>query len=44
MDNGHYLTEILEYGTSRMAPRPHYQKILDDVEEKAVRIYKEPYF
>lgn len=37
------LGEILEEGTSRMAPRPHHEKILKHAEPKIVRIYSEPY-
>lgn len=44
-DNGkHNLGEILENGTSRMAPRPHHDRILDRAEPKIVKIYSEPYF
>lgn len=44
-DNGQYiLGELLEDGTSRMAPRPHHDRILDHAEEKVFRIYDEPYF
>ena len=43
-DNGKYLLgEILEDGTSRMAPRPYQDRILEKTEPKAVRIYSEPY-
>lgn len=43
-DNGRYnLGQILENGTSRMAPRPYEEKILKHAEPKAVRIYSEPY-
>ena len=37
------LGEILEEGTSRMAPRPHHEKILKHAEPKIVRIYSAPY-
>lgn len=44
-DNGRYiLGELLENGTSRMAPRPHHDKIKEKAEPKIVRIYSEPYF
>ena len=44
-DNRKYtLGEILENGTSRMAPRPHHDRILNDAEPKIVKIYSEPYF
>ena len=44
-DNGqHNLGEILENGTSRMAPRPYKDRILDHAERKIVKIYSEPYF
>ena len=43
-DNGKYnLGQILENGTSRMAPRPYVDRILDKTEPEAVRIYSEPY-
>ena len=42
--NGYVLGELLENGTSRMAPRPHHDKILEDAEPKIIRIYEEPYF
>lgn len=42
--NGYILGELLEGGTSKMAPRPHVDKILKKAEPKAVRIYDEPYF
>lgn len=38
------LGEILEKGTSRMAPRPHHEHIQKHAEPKIVRIYNEPYF
>lgn len=44
-DNGrHNLGEILENGTSRMAPRPHHDLIQKKAEPKIVKIYEEPYF
>lgn len=44
-DNGGYnLGEILENGSSRMAPRPHHDRIQEKAEPKIVRIYEEPYF
>lgn len=44
-DNGrHNLGEILENGTSRMAPRPYVDRILDDATPKIVKIYSKPYF
>lgn len=43
-DNGKYLLgEILEDGTSRMAPRPHHERVLKHAEPKIVRIYSAPY-
>ena len=42
--NGHVLGELLENGTSRMAPRPHVDKIMQKSEKEAIRIYSEPYF
>lgn len=41
--NGYVLGDLLEGGTSKMAPRPHLKKIRDKVEPRAVRIYNEPY-
>ena len=38
------LGELLEYGTSKMAKRPHHDRILEKTEDIAVRIYSEPYF
>lgn len=38
------LGELLENGTSRMAPRPYQDKILEAAEPEIVRIYNEPYF
>lgn len=43
-DNGKYLLgEILEDGTSKMAPRPYQDKVLEHAEPKIVRIYSQPY-
>lgn len=43
-DNGKYtLGEILEEGTSRMAPRPYQEKILEKAEPNIYKIYDEPY-
>lgn len=38
------LGEILENGTSRMAPRPYKDRILEKAEPAIVKIYAEPYF
>ena len=44
-DNGGYtLGEILESGTTRMAPRPYQDRILQKAEPKNKKIYEEPYF
>lgn len=44
-DNGRYvLGDILEEGTSKMAPRPHHDRIREHAEPKIFRIYDEPYF
>ena len=44
-ENGAYsLGEILENGTSRMAPRPYQDKILERAKDPILRIYSEPYF
>ena len=44
VQNGHTLGDSLENGTSRMAPRPHHDRILEQAEPKIVRIYNQPYF
>ena len=38
------LGELLENGTSKMAPRPHQDKILEKAEPEIVRIYSRNYF
>lgn len=38
------LGELLENGTSKMAPRPHQDKILEKAEPNIVRIYSRDYF
>lgn len=44
-DNGRYnLGELLENGTSKMAPRPHHDRIQEKAIPEIVRIYDEPYF
>lgn len=43
VSNGHLLGDYLEYGTSKMAPRPHHDKIKEKAFPKIVKIYKEPY-
>ena len=40
----HLLGEILEYGTSRMAPRPHHERIQEKALPQIMKIYNEPYF
>jgi len=42
--NGHNLGAILEYGTRKMAPRPHHDKIREKALPKIREIYSEPYF
>lgn len=42
-DSGHLLGEILEEGTSRMAPRPYVQRTLEKAEPKIARIYSQSY-
>lgn len=43
-DNGKYLLgEILEEGTSKMAPRPHQEKIQQKALPAIKKIYSEPY-
>ena len=42
--NGHTLGDYLENGTSRMAPRPHHDRILEKAEPDIVRIYSQSYF
>ena len=39
----HLLGEILEYGTDRMAPRPHQERIQEKALPAIKRIYNEPY-
>lgn len=34
---------FLEYGTSKMEPRPHCERILEDALPEAIAIYSEPY-
>lgn len=43
--SGHFLGEILEYGTKdgRIAPRPHKQRIIDMAKPKIRQIYRQPY-
>lgn len=44
-DNGrHNLGTILEEGTSRMAPRPYKDRILEKAEPHIFKIYSENYF
>ena len=44
-ENGKYnLGELLEDGTSKMAPRPHHDRILEKAKRPIIRIYDEPYF
>lgn len=44
-DNGKYLLgEILEEGTSKMAPRPYKERILTHAKPRIIKIYKRPYF
>lgn len=38
------LGELLEGGTSKMAPRPHHDRIRNEARPAIVRIYSEPYF
>lgn len=43
-DNGGYvLGTLLEEGTSKMAPRPHQEKILEKAKPNILKIYAEPY-
>lgn len=37
------LGELLEHGTSKMAPRPHHDKILAKAEPEIVKIYSRDY-
>lgn len=41
--NGHNLGAILEYGTCKMAPRPHHEKIQQMALPKIRAIYEKPY-
>lgn len=38
------LGDLLENGTSKMAPRPHHDKILEKAEPEIVKIYSRDYF
>ena len=40
---GWNLGMLLEEGTSKMAPRPHQEKILQEAKPQALAIYNEPY-
>lgn len=42
-DNGMNLGNILEEGTSRMAPRPYEERIIKGAENRINAIYSEPY-
>lgn len=42
--NGYNLGELLENGTSKMAPRPHHDKILEKAKGPIMKIYSAPYF
>lgn len=44
VSNGHLLGDYLEHGTSKMAPRPHHDKIREKAKPAILRIYREPYF
>lgn len=45
MVSGKYnLGQLLEGGTSKMAPRPYQDRILTKAEPNIVRIYSQPYF
>ena len=45
VSNGRYiLGQLLEDGTSKMAPRPHQDKIKEKALPEIRRIYDEPYF
>ncbi|MCI8285434.1 MAG: hypothetical protein HFE90_09280 [Firmicutes bacterium] len=40
---GYTLGKLLEDGTSKMAPRPHHDKIREEARPKIERIFNEPY-
>ena len=42
--NGHLLGDYLENGNSKIAPRPHHEKIQQKARPKVVQIFKQPYF
>lgn len=42
--NGHLLGDYLENGNSKMAPRPHHEKIQQKAKPRVVRVFKQPYF
>lgn len=41
--SGYPLGAILEYGTSKMAPRPHRKKILEQAKPHVIQLYQKPY-
>lgn len=43
-DGKYNLGELLENGTSKMAARPHHDKILEKAKGPIMRIYEAPYF
>lgn len=43
-NGGHTLGQILEDGTSKMAPRPYQDAILDKAVKPIFKIYSQPYF
>ena len=43
LESGSPLADMLENGTSKMAPRPHQKKILETATPKALAIYNERY-
>ena len=43
-EHKYLLGEILEEGTSRMAPRPYQEQIKQDALPQIVKIYRRPYF
>ena len=42
--NGHLLSTYLEYGNSKIAARPHFQKIKDQSEPMIKQIVEAPYY
>lgn len=44
MSGGHLLGELLENGTSKMAPRPYKEAVTKGAESKITALYSKPYY